>query len=46
MKQAAEALGHMGAAVMKYSEPALVQSLSDPDSGWHAERVKGCASYF
>ncbi|CAJ1348129.1 unnamed protein product [Effrenium voratum] len=32
-KQAAEALGHMGAAVMKYSEPALVQSLSDPDSG-------------
>ena len=32
--KAAEALGHMGAAVMQYSETTLVQSLSDPDSGW------------
>ena len=32
-QQAAEALGHMGAAVMQYSETTLVRSLSDPDSG-------------
>lgn len=31
--EAAEALGHMGAAVVHYSETTLVQSLSDPDSG-------------
>eukprot|EP00913_Durusdinium_trenchii_P022487 g21124.t1 len=40
-QQAAEALGHMGAAVMQYSETTLVQSLSDPDSG--VRRAAGTA---